>query len=139
MSLPPNLKTNCTARMPGDYAPQAAPAGRQRNKYNAVKVKLDGYTFDSKFEAERYLELRAMQKSGTIAGLVVHPEFLLQNAFQSAYTVVRPIIYEADFAYKREGKTCVEDVKGTATKVWAMKAKLFEKMFPNLVFSVIRK
>jgi Protein of unknown function (DUF1064) len=39
------------------------------NKYGAVKVKLDGYVFDSKREAFRYQQLCFLVNSGDISNL----------------------------------------------------------------------
>jgi len=50
---------------------------RNRNKYNAKKVKIDGITFDSKFEAEYYSVLKLMEKAGHAREIDVHPEFLI--------------------------------------------------------------
>ena len=51
------------------------------SKYNAKRVKRDGYTFDSKAEAKRYWELKQLEKAQEIAFLEVHPKFILQPAF----------------------------------------------------------
>lgn len=32
------------------------------NKFNNTKIEIDGHKFDSKKEAERYLELKALEK-----------------------------------------------------------------------------
>jgi hypothetical protein len=143
-----NLVTNKTARLPGDLAlpPTEAPKPK-RNKYNAVKVKADGYTFDSKMEYARYLELRLLKKAGKISGLVVHPEYLLQQAVQDGYKVIRPIIYEADFAYSEDissnGMTFTrrvcEDTKGRETEAFKVKAKMFRAAFPAVDFRILRK
>ena len=69
-------------------------------KYRAVKVNVDGITFDSKREAERYLELKQMVKDGKIEGLRLQFPFELQPGFiNSKGKKVRPIIYKADFVY----------------------------------------
>jgi len=129
-----NLVTNCQARLPGT-PPSHKP---QRNKYGAVKVKLDGYTFDSKAEAKRYAELKLLQQSGDIYGLVVHPEFLVNEAKQDGLRVIRPIVYVADFAYWEEGRCHVEDVKGVETKEFKLKAKLFRDRFPNHELHIVK-
>jgi hypothetical protein len=99
-------------------------------KYNARKTTVDGYTFDSKAEAARYSELRLLEQAGEIHGLVVHPRFELQPAFDRGGRRERAICYIADFQYNMEpGITIVEDVKGgkaTQTEVFRLKRKMWE-------------
>jgi hypothetical protein len=49
----------------------------RRNKYGATKTTIDGITFDSKKEAQRYCELRLLQKAGEITHLELQPAFRL--------------------------------------------------------------
>ncbi len=44
--------------------PNGHKAKKGRNKFNASKIKLDGMTFDSTKEYNRYIELKAMQQRG---------------------------------------------------------------------------
>ena len=109
-------------------------------KYRAVKVEVDGVTFDSKREAERYLELKLMVKNGEISGLQLQPAFELQEGFtNSKGQKVRPIIYKADFAYydTRTNENIVEDVKSPYTAkdtVYRMKMKMFIYKYKDLTF-----
>ena len=97
------------------------------NKYGNVKIKVDGHTFDSKKEADRYYELKLMQRAGMITDLELQPEYILQEGFKKGGKTWRPIIYRADFRYKDErGNVVVEDVKGFRTKEFEIKQKLFE-------------
>ena len=41
---------------------------RNGTKYNASKCVVDGIKFDSKHEAERYLELKLLERGGIISG-----------------------------------------------------------------------
>lgn len=50
---------------------------RSRAKYGNRKVALDGITFDSKKEAQRYTELKLLEKAGKITGLQLQREFEL--------------------------------------------------------------
>lgn len=83
------------------------------NKYRAVKVKLDGYTFDSKREAAVYGELKLRQKAGEIFMLEVHPKFKLE------VNGVKIKTYTADFSYApaspRGAGLQVIDVKSAPT------------------------
>lgn len=83
---------------------------KRRNKFNAVKVTLDGHTFDSKAEAKRYGELKLLEKAGKISKLEVHPKFDLAI---NGHVIAR---YTADFEYMYAGRLLhVEDVKSAPT------------------------
>lgn len=45
------------------------------NKYHNRKVTVNGITFDSQKEADRYLELMLLLKAGEIDRLKLQPEF----------------------------------------------------------------
>lgn len=114
--------------------------GRRQNKYNARKVVLFGYTFDSQAEGERYLILREMEARGEIANLEVHPRFQIQEGFKDwKGRRVRPIHYVADFQYYEGNQLTVEDVKGFQTAVFRLKRKLFLYQYPHVVFRMVKK
>ncbi len=102
------------------------------SKYRSRKVDIDGLSFDSQAEATRYAELELLERSGEIADLRVHPSWILQPRFlKPDGRIVRPITYEADFAYIEDGDLVVEDVKPAwqdrkdgAWQVFRIKAKL---------------
>ena len=50
---------------------------RRYNKYRAKKVSIDGNSFDSKREAERYTELKLLLRAGKIKNLERQKEFVL--------------------------------------------------------------
>lgn len=104
---------------------------------NKSGVEVDGYIFDSKAESERYKELRLMLHAGTIHALRVHPEYELQPAFEHDGKKERAIVYEADFAYEENGTQIAEDVKGTKTAVFVLKAKLFRFRYPDIELRLI--
>lgn len=83
------------------------------NKYNAKKVKLDGYTFDSKREAQVYGELKLREKAGEISGLTVHPKFTI------AVNGIKIKTYTADFSFHDINSSAatptVMDVKSAPT------------------------
>ncbi|MBQ6264915.1 MAG: DUF1064 domain-containing protein [Clostridia bacterium] len=115
-------------------------APRQTSKYKAQKVVVDGITFDSKKEANRYAELKILEKKGEISGLILQPSFVLiptQYEFFERYgkngarlkdgrkRIEKQCVYRADFAYiDRNGQKVVEDVKGVKTEVYKIKKKL---------------
>ena len=99
-------------------------------KYKNKKTIIDGITFDSKKEASRYKQLKAMQDDGLIHDLERQPKFALIPS-QYVETIgkrERGVDYVADFRYKdRLGQIIVEDVKSPITakdKAYRIKRKL---------------
>lgn len=92
------------------------------NKYHNHKTKtIDGIKHDSKKEAERWMELQMLQRTGEIANLrrQVPFELIPKQAGERACN------YIADFVYlDKAGKTIVEDAKGVKTDVYKIKKKL---------------
>ena len=101
------------------------------SKYRAKKTVVDGIKFDSKREAERYCELKLLEKAKEIRNLVLQPRFLLQDEFFDKNEIKhKKIEYVADFMYiDKCGKTIVEDVKGVLTDVYKIKKKMFLKIY----------
>lgn len=94
-------------------------------KYHAEKTELDGIVFDSKKEAQRYAELKLLERSGAIHNLQRQVRYELIPAQKTdGKTVERACHYIADFVYEDNGKTVVEDVKGYRTKEYVLKRKL---------------
>ena len=103
------------------------------NKFGARKTTMFGMTFDSKHEAERYLELRAMEREGKIMHLATQVPFELipMQLDKNGKILERPTRYIADFTYwVRDGNDAsgfryvVEDAKGCKTEVYRLKKKL---------------
>ena len=78
--------------------------------------------FDSKKEAERYIELALEQRDGKISGLMVQPRYSLTTTDASG---VRHVVseYRADFSFIRNGMLVIEDAKGVRTDVYRLKAR----------------
>lgn len=86
------------------------------NKFGAKRTEVDGHVFDSKVEAQRYRELLMMERAGLISDLQLQVPFILQESFVDADgNKQRKIQYTADFVYKEQTFTVIEDVKGAAT------------------------
>lgn len=82
---------------------------RRRNKFNAVKVTVDGETFDSKREAELYHQFEMLERAGAISELIRQPKFdLIVDGIKIAS-------YRADWSYIEKGARHVVDVKSEAT------------------------
>ena len=83
------------------------------SKYKNKKVEVDGIMFDSKKEAKRYAELKALEDTGTIEDLQRQVKFILIPSQRIDGRVVeRECSYIADFVYQEGGQRIVEDVKG---------------------------
>ena len=106
---------------------------QSRSKYRAKKTIVDGIKFDSKWESERYGQLKAMERTGFIRNLE------LQVPFEIVVNDVKICKYIADFRYKKEsnhtitdGEYCtevVEDAKGFETPEFKLKKKLMKAVF----------
>lgn len=95
-----------------------------RSKYHAKKTVVDGITFDSKREADRYLVLKSMEEDGDIEDLRRQVRYELVPAFDVDGKHYRPVYYVADFVYRENGHEVIEDVKGVVTDVYRLKRKL---------------
>lgn len=110
-----------------------------KNKYYAKKTFVNGIEFDSRKEARRYSELLLLQRAGAIRDLELQKKYVLIPAQYETYErygkkgqrlqdgqrlVEKECAYLADFVYKEDGKTIVEDTKGIKTKDYIIKRKL---------------
>jgi hypothetical protein len=98
-------------------------AGRYRVGSKEART-VDGIVFDSKAEANRYRELRLMERIGAISDLERQPEFEIIPAFEYRGKKERAVKYRADFRYCENGQVVIEDVKGHRTDVYRIKRKL---------------
>lgn len=112
----------------GAAAPVAAPVVKRANKFGAQKTEVNGITFDSAAEAERYQTLKLLEAAREIKALGLQPSFALMGANGRAVAA-----YRADFIYFEGGRRIVEDVKSVATLTPAskLKLKLFIAQYPD--------
>ena len=106
------------------------------NKYRNIKITIDGHTFDSTKEGNRYCELKILQRVGKISGLVLHPEFIICPAVVWKGRKLSARKYIADLRYlDNETLTeVIEDVKGKRTQVYMLKRSLFLSQYPEYEF-----
>lgn len=99
------------------------------SKYLNKKITIDGITFDSQKEGARYLQLKALQKAGSISHLKCQPVFKYLSDDKKKVLFK----YIADFDYcTDDGSYTVEDVKSPMTAklpVFRLKKKLIEDRF----------
>lgn len=97
-------------------------------KYGNRKViTSDGIQHDSQREANRWCELKLLERAGKIKDLDRQVKFTLIPAqYEGKKLVERECAYIADFVYRDAdlGKTIVEDTKGFKTKDYIIKRKL---------------
>ena len=115
----------------------------RRNKYGARKVTVDGITFDSRKEAQRYRELKLLLLAGEIIGLQMQVPFELVPAQyeetgevyskgprkgqpKQGKCIEKSVVYVADFVYWQDGQRIVEDTKGVRTTEYIIKRKLMK-------------
>ena len=114
--------------------------GLSKRKYNNKRIEIDGYTFDSKLEADFYLRLKPLVKAGKIKELKIHPRYLLQEGFSKNGKHFNPIYYVADFEVTYDdGVTVIYDTKGMRTEVYKIKRKLFEYRYRDKTIVEIDK
>lgn len=116
------------------------------NKFGAKKILVSGEAFDSKKEYRRYCELKLLEKAGEISELERQVEYEIipaqyemiwdkrKGEYKKGKCLERKSCYVADFRYKVNGETVVEDVKGYKNhgSVWALyviKRKLMLQLY----------
>ena len=107
-----------------------------KSKYSNRKVNIDGITFDSKKEANRYKELKILENIGKISNLVLQPIYVLQESFEYKGKKIRAIKYIGDFEYieLKTGNKVLEDTKGFKTKDYLIKVKLLKNKYTDIDF-----
>lgn len=101
------------------------------SKYHSKKTLCDGILFDSKKEANRYMELKMLKRAGEIEHLRLQPVFKIYPSFVYQGKKYPEIKYIADFMYKEGNTWIVEDVKGVRTAVYQIKKKMFLYAYGN--------
>lgn len=100
----------------------------RKNKYKNKITYYENIRFSSKKEAQRYIELKLLEKTNQIKELELQKKFELQPSYKKNGKTIRSINYYADFYYYDiiKGKYIVEDTKGMKTEVYKLKKKIFE-------------
>jgi len=115
--------------------------GYTHSKYKNKKIIIDGITFASLSEGQRYVDLKEMQARGDVISFEIQPEFILQPSFVKKGKTIRAIKYVADFkVVRKDGSVHIEDVKGSAgfmTDVFRLKKKIFEFRYPDLEIEIV--
>lgn len=105
-----------------------------RAKYRNKKTHIDGKKFDSKAEADRYIELKRMQEGSLIFDLKCQVPFVLEV---NRHPICK---YVADFVYVDvDGNRVVEDVKGFRTRDYVLKKKLMLAVHGIAIHEFVKK
>jgi hypothetical protein len=108
-------------------------ARKTRNKYGAKKTQVGEVTFDSKKEAQRYMELQLLERAGEITDLRRQVKFELMGQHRPLYTRTgRKMKYTADFAYVEDGVEVIEECKGHWTRDFEVRYAVAIAMGLNL-------
>lgn len=103
------------------------------NKYHNRKVTTsDGIEHASQKEANRWCELKLLERAGKIKDLRRQVKFTLIPAqYENKKLLERECSYVADFVYidAESGNLVVEDTKGFKTKDYIIKRKLMLKVY----------
>ena len=115
---------------------------KKANKYNARKTTVYGRTFDSKREAEIYLDLLSRKQHGEIIRIGLQPSYTLLEGFRDNQgNKQRAITYTADFFVTyADGRNEVIEVKGMRTRDYMLRKKLFLHMMrdTDIIFREVR-
>ena len=94
-------------------------------KYHAKKTQVNGITFASKLESDRYTQLRLLEQAGKISGLMLQVEFQILKGWINSETgeKIRSRHYVADFVYFDHAthQWIIEDTKGQETAEFRLK------------------
>lgn len=135
-----------TERMTAQAARDLLAAQAKRSKYGAKRTSLDGISFDSKAEADRYAALKLRERAGAITHLQLQPSYELKIAPDKPIKIRskgnpggRRIVYKADFRYfdVERGRVVVEDVKGQDTPLSRLKRAIVE-VYYGVVVEIVR-
>jgi hypothetical protein len=107
-------------------------AAKRGNKFGARKTVVDGETFASKAEADRWCNLKLFQHARQLRGLGRQPEYDLKVNGQ---LVGR---YKPDFVYIQSGRTVCEDVKGGPIReADSLRMRLFCACYPQIELRIV--
>ncbi len=114
--LPLKARQQAQAQLDAQRKSVPRETGNQKPaKFGNELTEVNGITFDSKWEAQRYGELLLMEREGIITGLEVHVSFSL-DVMTKLGEWVRIGAIEVDFRYWRGDAAVIEDTKSVITR-----------------------
>lgn len=105
-----------------------------RSKYHNITCKCwADHIHDSRAEAAYCDQLNALKRAGKIKSYEIQKTFPLVVNGKTICT------HRVDFVVTgNDGRIRVEEFKGFATRVWAIKKKLFEAVYPDIEYIVVK-
>lgn len=105
-----------------------------RNKYGAKKTIVGDVKFDSKKEAQRWIELQLLERAGEISNLRRQVRIDLMGQYRPLLTKTgRQMRLTVDFAYIENGIEVLEDSKGMWTRDFEVRYAVALAMGLNLI------
>ena len=112
-------------------------------KYNAKKTEINGITFASRLEGERFKQLMLLQKAGEITDLQLQPELQIFEGYVNCYDGMkhRSRFYVGDFKYLdlKTRQWIIEDTKGLETPEFRLKWEYVQSEYPQYVFRKVTR
>ena len=112
-------------------------------KYNNEITTIDGIKFASRLEAERFQQLRLLEKAEEIEALQLQVEFQILTGWTNPDTGerTRSKYYVADFVYydKQSGKWIIEDTKGMETSDFRLKWDFMKTLYRDFEFRKVTR
>ena len=102
------------------------------SKYKNTEIVIDDITFDSKAEANYYMQLKWLKDQKQIKDFELQPKFLLQESFKKNGKTFRKVEYTADFKIINLDQSIeIVEIKGFFTDIGRLKVKLFCKRYDH--------
>lgn len=100
----------------------------KRRKYGNKPTYVDGLRFDSGLEANRWRQLKLLERAGQIKDLErqVWMPLKVVDRWGTESTISHLVL---DFTYYENGEFVAEDFKGFETRDWKLKQKHFEAQY----------
>lgn len=104
-----------------------------KNKYGAVRQTYNGFSYDSKREAQYAADLDWMKKAGEVK------KWERQHKIELQVNGVHIANYYIDFkVWFSDGRIEYHEVKGAETALWIMKFRIAKAMHPDRKYVVIK-
>jgi hypothetical protein len=130
------LSGNCECQTGQFKTGTAEKAHKKKPKHGNKYTHVDGILFQSRLEANRYSQLKLLQRAGTIKGFCRQPEFVLVEGNESQLAIT----YKSDFiVFNLDGSVTVEDTKGYESEQWKRTYKMFKAKYPQIEISVLKE
>jgi hypothetical protein len=107
-------------------------------KFGNIPTEVNGIMFQSKKEAQYYVQLLMLQRGGVVKDIKLQPRYLLQEKFKKNGKNYRAIEYVSDFETTySDGHIEIVDTKGVKTKEFLIKQKMFEYKYPDKTIIIV--